>query len=104
MQVNRVIDAFCECKGLDRDCIMGMDKREVVRTARHMLYLILRDKCGISSYKLASLFGRARRNIVRSISVMKNHISIYQDVYAEYHALVKKIEDIVETMPSEDMG
>lgn len=102
MHPDKIIEIFCESKGILKESLLGTDKYENVRYARYMLYLILRDKCGISSYKLAVMFNRTRRNIVRGISMVRHHIKLYAEIRNDYHTILKKIEDAAETTSSED--
>ncbi len=103
MSADKIIDIFCESKGITRELLFGMNKTFKVRSARHMLYCILRDKCGMSSYKLAAMFNRTRRNVVRGISTIQNHIALYKDIREEYESILTKVEGAINnTAPSED--
>lgn len=104
MQADDIIAIFCESKGITKETLISKDKTEKVRYARNMLYTILRDKCGLSSYKLAVIFNRSRRNVVRGISVLRHHIELYKDVREDYTSLLNKIEGAIrKDAPSADM-
>lgn len=103
MQSDNVIEIFCRIKNIPREDILGMNNSADVRYARQMLYLILREKCGTSSYKLAAIFNRARRNIVRGMSLFKHHVKLYKYMSEDYSSTVKKIEGMADAAPSEDM-
>lgn len=92
MRKEFVIDAISKITGVDCELLLGTDRSAKVRHIRHMMYLILRERCGVSSYKLARIFHRTRRNILRSMSNIRCHISIYEEVKNEYDDLISKIE------------
>lgn len=93
MTYDEVVDVFCNYTGIEREQLFSYNRTAKVRRGRHMLYLILRLKCGESSYTLAKKFNRTRRNIVRGISSTRDAMSIYKDVRREYEEIIKRIED-----------
>lgn len=91
--VEDVITIFTNAVGVGSDALFGDDRSVRVRQARQLLCYILRETCGLSSYALARMFGRTRRNIVRWLSITRDYMEIYRDVKQTYDNVMKRIED-----------
>lgn len=91
MNTDFVIDLFCEHFGINRADLFTKKSRRI-SGLRSILYKILRDECGLSSYKLSRMFGITRRNVVRALGLASYHIEMYNDISSFYVSFKKKLE------------
>lgn len=103
MTTEEIILFFCNQTGLDPTTIYNREKNDNIWHTRYMIWHYLHHTQGMSATKLSKLFDRNRPSIFRGLRVFRNHLQFHSEVRKEYYGIVKKLEGIVNTTPSENM-
>lgn len=100
MNIDLVIDIFCENRGISRDIVLGDGRGADVWCLRYMIWHYLHYNAKLSATQLSKLFRRNRPSIFRGVRLLKHQMKYNKELRAEYHAIVLKIEGATEVTPS----
>lgn len=104
MPTSRIINLFCEEKGVDFNKLVVHDRHMDVSYIRYALWHYLHCQRNVSAATLAKLFDRNRPSIFRGIRVFRHHIKYDKELEKDYYATIKKIEDaLTNASPINDM-
>lgn len=93
-KIKRVIEFFAAQTGVPVKNLMGgQDKSSCI--ARYMAVAYLHNEMKVSGYKLASVFGQTRINLLRGIRVLRNWLKYHSDIRAKYFEVINKLEEVL---------
>lgn len=93
MDVDCIINLFCEHFKIDRDSVFQVKMCQSDSWKRYILYKVLKEECNISSYQLAKIFKKARRNIVRGLGIINAHLQLYDYINDAYESFINKVRE-----------
>lgn len=93
MNVEQVVESFCKHFNVEGSIVFSKNNDRAIIELRYLLYKVLREECGLSSYKLVPMFKRSRRNIMRGLSIVSTHLDLYNDFRDKYDAFIEKIRE-----------
>lgn len=101
MSVDLIINFFCEFKGITRAQLLSYYKGTNESSTRYMLWHYLHTAHKVSAGNLSKMFNRNVPSIFRGIRVVKHHMELYDDVRKEYDIIVKELESMDLSTPSD---
>lgn len=103
MELNEIVHFFCQCNNVDVKSVLSRNRNFDSYYTRYMIWMYLHEIKGLSANHLSRLFAQSPRNIFRGIRIIKNEISIYKSKKDNYDSIVKEIEGMNESTPSDTM-
>lgn len=101
--IDTIIETFCRERGITPTEFCNPKRKSNVWITRYMIWHYLHYTCGMSANRLAKHFKRNRPSIFRGIRIIKHQFRYHKGLCAEYHAIVKKLEDVTAATPSENI-
>lgn len=96
MDVDRIIDAFCESKRVDREKVMGTDRRAEIWYTRYMIWMYMHRELKVSASKLSDIFKRNRPSIFRGIRILEHQLMYHKDLREQYDSAVGKLRGVAD--------
>jgi hypothetical protein len=92
--MNKEVSIICEFFGVTfEDLCDAKNATTKYRNARKLMLLYLHTEKSVSTYVLARLIGRDRRNITRRIAEAKNHVKYDKQTADTYERLRNTIRE-----------
>lgn len=91
LNISLVEDKAFDFFGVDRESIYARQGVRKVYTARHFLWLLLHDECGMSHREICKRYGRSKRMIEKSVSNTRFVVSNQRQDKERYERLKEKV-------------
>lgn len=92
MELDNIIDFFCDRKNVCKESLFGDTTRRAESLTRYMLWHYMHCELKISIGTLAKKFNRNRPSVFRGIRMIRDHMRLYKDVRSEYEMLVNELK------------
>lgn len=100
MELDKIVGFFCRKRNIVPEVLYSRFKSLATNSTRYQLWYYLHYTHGYSANKLSLIFNRNRNTIFRGIRMVKHHIEIYKGYKAEYEAIIKELEDELDSSSS----
>lgn len=83
---------FSRCTGVPAGDILGSSRRAEIVAARHLYWLILRDKMGITYIGIADFCGVNHNTVVHGVNAVRDKLDIGDKLVCDLWELVEDID------------